>query len=125
MAQKSQTKVNGGGTPPENVKFHYLKSTHFRTIHADGAIGSVTPRGHIHMAIYNERHAIPREMVQEIKPDGTLGEVIQSETVVREGIVREMEVDVLMNVEVAKGVINWLEDKIKLIEKEIIKSSKE
>ena len=77
------------------------------------------------MAIYNERHAIPREMVQEIKPDGTLGEVIQSETVVREGIVREMEVDVLMNVEVAKGVINWLEDKIILIEKEIIKSSKE
>ena len=77
------------------------------------------------MAIYNERHAIPQETVQEIKPDGTLGEVIQSETVVREGIVREMEVDVLMNVEVAKSVINWLEDKIKLIEKEIIKSSKE
>ena len=117
MAQKLQTKGNGGVTYSEHVKFHYLKSTHFRTIHADGAIGNITPGRHVHMAIYNERPAIPREMVHEIKPDGNLGDIIQEGTVVREGIVREMEVDVLMSVEVARSIKIWLEDQIKKIEK--------
>jgi len=69
------------------------------------------------MAIYNERPAIPREMVHEINPDGALGEVIRGETVSRNGIVREMEVDVLMSAESARSIIGWLEDQIKHLEK--------
>lgn len=69
MAQKSRTKGNGDGTLPSSVKFHYLKTAHFRTIHADGAIGNITPSRSIHMAIYNERPAIPREMTHKIKPE--------------------------------------------------------
>ena len=117
MAQKSQTRGNGGVKLPERVKFHYLKATHFRTIHADGAIGNITPAGYIHMAMYNERPAIPREIVHKIKTDGTLGEIIPEETVDRGGIVREMEVDVLMSVEVARSIKNWLGDQIKKIDK--------
>lgn len=69
------------------------------------------------MAIYNERPAIPREMVHEINPDGALGEVIRGETVSRNGIVREMEVDVLMSAESVRSIIGWLEDQIKHLEK--------
>lgn len=117
MAQKSHSKGNGDETIPSSVKFHYLKATQFRTIHADGVIGNVTPRGNIHMAMYSERPAIPREMVHKINPDGTLGEIDEKETIVREGIVREMEVDVLMNIEIARSIKNWLEDQIKKAEK--------
>ena len=116
MSQKSKTKGNGGVIIPEQVKFHYLKSANFRTIHADGAIGNVTPAGYIHMAMYSERPAIPREMVHKIKPDGTLGEIIEEQTVMREGIVREMEVDVLMSVDVAKGIKNWLDEQFEKVE---------
>ena len=64
---------------------------------------------------------IPREMVQKVKPDGSLGEVIHSETILREGIVREMEVDVIMSLERARSIKNWLDRHIKLIEKHQVK----
>ena len=127
MSQKSRTKGNGGVTIPEQVKFHYLKAAHFRTIHADGVIGNVTPSGHVHMAMYSERPAIPREMVHKINPDGTLGEIIQEQTVAREGIVREMEVDVLMSVDVAKSIKNWLDEQFEKVEqrKQLINQNSE
>lgn len=52
------------GTSPTTapqIRFNYIKSAQFRVIHADGAIGGVTPNGFIHMALFNERAAIPRE----------------------------------------------------------------
>lgn len=118
MARKASTKGNGDSSSSKTVKFHYLKGTHFRTIHADGTIGSITPQGYIHMSIYNERPAIPREMVQELNDNGSLGPVIPSETIVREGYVREMEVDVMMNIEIAKSIRSWLDDRIKEIEQQ-------
>ena len=101
---------------PESITFHYLKAQNFRTIHADGVIGNITPAGYIHMAVYSERPAIPQEMIQKVNPDGTLGEVIPEKTIVRDGIVREMDMDVLMSVAVAKNIKSWLEDKIKDID---------
>lgn len=101
---------------PESITFHYLKAQNFKTIHADGVIGNITPTGYIHMAVYSERPAIPTEMIQKVNPDGTLGEVIPEKTIVRDGIVREMDVDVLMSVTVAKNIKSWLEDRIKDIE---------
>jgi len=115
MTKKS--KGNGDGGPSNQIRFHYLKSAHFRTVHADGAIGSITPQGNIQMAIYSERIAIPREMVQEINSDGSLGSIIDSETISREGIVREMETDVMMSINVAKSIQKWLGDKIREFEK--------
>lgn len=113
MPEKSQNNIE---PVPKEVEFHYLKSTHFRTIHADGAIGSVTPGRYIHMAIYSERQPIPKEIVQEVKTDGTLGNVIQEKTISLEGIVREMEIDVLMSVATAKSVVVWLQEKIQQVE---------
>ena len=103
---------NGDVALPESITFHYLKAQNFRTIHADGVIGNITPAGHIHMAVYSERPAIPQEMIHKVNPDGTLGEVIPEKTIVRDGIVREMDVDVLMNVAVAKNIKSWLEERI-------------
>ena len=79
------------------------------------------------MAMYSERPAIPREMVHKINPDGTLGEIIQEQTVAREGIVREMEVDVLMSVDVAKSIKNWLDEQFEKVEqrKQLINQNSE
>ena len=46
---------------PEQLEFHYIKSNQFRVIHVDGGIGSITPKGFIHFALYSERLAIPRK----------------------------------------------------------------
>lgn len=108
--------TNGEGTGDIQVKFHYIKSAQFRTIHADGAIGSVTPAGLIHMAIYNERAPIPRETTHLVTADGRLSDVIHDKTVSRSGIVREMDVDVIMSVPAAKEMAKWLGDQINKLE---------
>lgn len=93
------------------INFDYLKGNLFRTIHTDGAIGGLTPPGQIHMSFFSERMAIPRRvtMVAEInKKTGSmaLGAEIGRET--RDSIVREMEVDVIMNLGTAERVHDWL-----------------
>ena len=99
--------------PETRVVFDYIKSTQFRTIRADGAIGSITPRGFIHFALYSDRPAIPRKTMHTLNPDGTVGSEIPEERVAREGIVREMEVDVFMTVDAAEALAGWLDDKVK------------
>ena len=98
------------------VVFHYIKSKSFRVIHADGAIGGITPRMSLHIALFSERPAIPQKIVNAINPDGSLGEEIVEERVTREGFVREVEVEVLMNLEAAKAFLGWLQGHVSTLE---------
>ena len=125
MSEKPHT----NGEPNRDiVEFHYQKSSHFRTIHADGAIGNFTPGPHIQMAIYSERLAIPQKIVHELKPSGALGEVIDEETKSLKGVVREMEVNILMSKGTARAIATWLNERIKELdqaESEIAKQNEE
>ena len=111
-------------TQPEEVdriSFHYIKGKNFRVIHADGALGGITPRGYVHFALYSERAAIPRRGVRNISEDGkTLG----PETIVevREGVVRELEVDVIMDEKTTIELRDWLDRRIQNF-KEILEQS--
>lgn len=100
------------GDEKPRVAFDYIKGQFFRVIRADGAIGAVTPNGHIHMALFSERQAIPRRLVHELSATGELGPPIPQETESRNSIVREMDVDVFMPVEVAERIHKWLGEKI-------------
>jgi hypothetical protein len=93
-----------------HIDFNYIKGSFFRVIHVDGAIGGITPRGLIHCSIYSERVAIPRVTRQPVNADGLLGdqEVIES----REGVVREMEVDLIFDERTAKELRDWLERRL-------------
>ena len=113
MARNS--KQNGNDSVKSDVRLHYLKSSDFRTIHVDGGIGGITPTGYIHLSLYSERLAIPREQVMEINKDGSPGKIVEEMS--RGGVVREMQVDTLMNLNTAKAVKNWLDQQIGLIEK--------
>ena len=92
------------------VTLHYIKSHQFRVIHSDGAIGGITPRGLIHMALFSERPAIPQQVTHELVPTGpgtvTLGS--EKAKLGREGFVRELEVDVIMDREAVKNLYDWL-----------------
>jgi hypothetical protein len=97
-------------TSPSSVKFFYLKSQYFRVVHADGAIGSVTTRGLIHLAFYSERPAIPNIQSHDVSPEGKLSEPRTSEG--KEGIVRELDVDVMMSKAAAIELREWLNTRI-------------
>lgn len=97
--------------PRTLVQFHYIKGNHFRTVHASGAIGSLTPSGDIHCAFYNERPAIPRITEHELDKDGRLiDEPVAVEG--RSGFVRELEMDLIVDVQTARNLRAWLDQKI-------------
>ena len=100
--------------PPENIDFHYIKSNDFRVVHADGVWGGATPRGYITMSFYSERHPIPRRLTHKISPNRTLGK--ETDRDCKEGIIREIEVAVMMDLSMAKAFIPWLNEKITVLE---------
>ena len=94
--------------PVSKVTFHYIKSGDFRTIHADGAIGSLTPAGQIHCAIYSERPAIPRVVSHELDENGALIDGAESVVDGKSGFVRELQADLVLTREVAAALASWL-----------------
>jgi len=96
------------------VSFDYIKSNQFRVIHVDGAHGGITPKGHvIQMALFSERAPIPRRETYKLQ-EGKLGE--RTEKVERDAIIREVEVEALIDIETAKRIAEWLKEKIEQAE---------
>jgi hypothetical protein len=100
--------------PPGAVKFHYLKGNFFRVIHADGAIGGITPSREIFFSLFSERGAIPQLIEQAINADGSLGAEIK--TVGKEGIVREIEVGVMVSPKAARRIAAWLAKQAEILD---------
>ena len=101
-------------TLPEKFDFHYIKSNGFRVVHADGVWGGPNLRGYITMSFFSERHPIPRRLTHEVKPDGKLGQEIDRE--IRDGTIREVEVEVMVDLAMAKSLNSWLAEKIQILE---------
>ena len=98
----------------ETVRFDYIKSNCFRVIRVDGAHGSPTPKGDgIQVAFFSERHPIPQTEEYVIEK-GKVGKRIN--ITARAAIVREVEVEAILSIEIAKQLEIWLHDKIRQIE---------
>ncbi|HEY4261723.1 MAG TPA: hypothetical protein VGM98_16250 [Schlesneria sp.] len=92
----------------ENLfKIHYVKSAQFRVIHVDGMVGGVTPSGEgIELALFSERLPIPKFTVNRITgEDGSYEEV---DTIGREGVIREVDINAIMSAETAEKLGTWL-----------------
>ena len=113
-----ETTSGGNGEASPRVNFDYVKGQYFRVIHTDGAIGGVTPRGLIHMSLYSERHPIPRRTVHAIE-EGKLADEIMHERTVRDAIVRELDVDVIMTIDAAESLSNWLREKVETAKQQL------
>ena len=102
-------------SPAPRVEFHYIKSNGFRVVHADGAWGGPTPRGYIAVTFYSERAPLPKLLVHELNSSGQLGEEVSRQS--KKGYVREAEVQVMMDLGMAEGFVEWLQDKISTVQK--------
>lgn len=108
---------------PPRVRFYYLKSTQFRVLHVDGAIGGITPRGLIHLSVYSERPAIPQSQQHEISPEGRI--LDPNETEGKLGIVRELDADLIMSKQGAVELRDWLTARIDELDEMQKKSKKD
>jgi hypothetical protein len=105
VSNKSEVQI------PSSVTLNYIKSNYFRVIHADGAIGGFTPKGEMFVSLYSERPPLPDVTVQAIE-NGQLGPEILEQRRGTEGILREVEVGVVMDLNVAKALVVWLMERI-------------
>ncbi len=94
------------------IAFHYLKGPDFRTLHVDGAIGGWTPMGFLHVALFSERPSIPTKIVHAVAADGRLGDEIESRRETKDGLVRQMEVDIFLSEVSARQLRDWLDQKL-------------
>lgn len=94
------------------VTVHYLKSNSFRVIYTEGVHGGITPNGKIQMALYTERNPIPQQTQHSLEKVGEhaakLGTEIIDERVGREGLIREVDTEILMDAGTAKLIGKWL-----------------
>lgn len=108
--------ASAGPIDAATVRIHYLKSSLFRVVLSDGAWGGVTPANRIVMNFYNHRAPIPKSQLFEIEKDGRLGSEVIMDRCGLDGMVREVEVAVNMDVSAAKALAAWLVEKVALIE---------
>lgn len=111
---------------PKTITFNYIKGPDFRSVHIDGAIGGITTKGFLHIALFAERTVIPQETTFKLNPDRMLGDEIVEKRVSKEGIVRQMEADIIVNEQTAIDLRNWLNDRLAELEsrKKIVQKTK-
>src|SRR5579864_2737365 len=95
------------------ILYVYRDSPAFRTVHASGAYGGITPSGDIFAAIYSERTEVPLSSYIDIDSTGKPGEEVAN---VSKAVVREVEVGVLLDLQTAKAFQVWLNNNIATLE---------
>jgi hypothetical protein len=95
---------------PEELTFHYLKTSSYRTFHVDGAYGGLCPNGNIYMELFVERMPTPKQETFVLNPDGKLGPELNREG--KQGMIREIESGIVMDVITAIRLRDWLSEKI-------------
>jgi hypothetical protein len=109
MSDDSFLRVGENQIERDEVAFDYIKTSDFRIIWVDGAIGGPTAQGHVHVALYAERPAIPRRQVFRIdQTTSSVGPLIPEKTITRMAYVREMACDLMMTPTGARTLGEWL-----------------
>ncbi len=101
---------------PSEIQALWTKSNFTRVSHCDGAFGGVTPSGNIYIAFYSEHAKTPTTTRYEVDaPARQIKQVAPQPGQIAEWE-REIEAEVIMNLNVAKSLRGWLDDKIKALE---------
>lgn len=90
----------------------YTKSPLHRVVHGSGVWGGITPQGEIRMSFFNEMLTIPESIVLDVTPTGATEVKEERAGGTEPRFTRELEVDVVLGITVARSVHSWLGDKL-------------
>jgi hypothetical protein len=101
---------------------HYIKDESYRTFFASGVIGGLNSIGQVNLNFYLDRLAIPTKQILEVnqlgestEPKYKLGNVVGTE--IKDGWVREVSVGMVMSVDTARAVAEWLNRQVEEFDK--------
>lgn len=97
-------------TIPEEIRFFFEHDKDYRIIATNGVWGGITPIGDIQLDFYVERMDTPESILNKITEDGKLGDEISRQPEKR--IIRRLQIGVLMSIENAEVLANFLKEKI-------------
>jgi hypothetical protein len=80
-----------------DLPIHFVKSTSFRVIHANGAWFGSDVEGNIHMTFFNERTPIPQMVMLKVDAKGLVIAEDETKRVAKAGWIREMEADIIFS----------------------------
>lgn len=115
VTQKSDSAAKVTPITKFQLPVHFIKSTHFRVVHANGAWYGGDNQGNLHVTFFNERAPIPKMMVVNLDERGAVAGEDESKRETKRGIVREMEVDIVLSLQVAMELHQTLGENLKSI----------
>ena len=105
------------GNGAETVTFKYKFVEEYNPKYVNGAYGGIGPQGELIINFFLERQPIPKEVIHKLQPDGKLGDpVSQVPDNLKSQVIRFIETGVTMNLESAKRVLAWLQEKVYILD---------
>jgi len=103
----------------EKLVTNFIKSPDFRTDYVSGIFGGITPHAQISMVHFIERAVLPTKIEYSVEPStGSVNEIGRESKL---GIVREVQGSLIMDLHMAKSMVEWLNEKITLIEQQTLR----
>jgi hypothetical protein len=98
------------------VPIHFVKSSHFRVVYASGVWYGGDSQQNLHLTFFNERPPIPKKLVFNLSEQGMIVSEDAAQRESKEGIVREIEIDVVLSVQAAVEFHKTLGENLKAIQ---------
>jgi len=104
------------GSPVQEIVIHFTRSAHAATVYADGAWGSVTNQGNIHMALFSEYATLPTIATVDVDTETKRVRGPEKPSGARPSVTREVLVDIILSPAVAIAIRKWLDEQIRAAE---------
>jgi hypothetical protein len=114
-AKDVPTGLVASSKPTTPLKIHFIKSPFFRVVHASGVWYGGDSQQNLHLTVFNERTAIPKMMVVNLNEKGMVVDEDLSQRESKEGIVRELEVDIVVSIPAAVEFYRTLGENLKAL----------
>ena len=105
-------------TMPLRIRYEYQTPQDVRLEYAHGIWGGINPQGEVEMSFYLESDKMPKYTEHIVAPDGSFEHEMQPDDDPVKTIVRRVHSKVVFNYHTARAILEWLEEKVELLEHE-------
>ncbi len=118
--QRARAHTSGGGrggliqSAPLEIQAKYTKTGALPVLHVDGMFGGLTPGSQLYVAFFSEHSQLPEAEILRREPEGDTYRAVAAESL--QGVVREVGVEIIMTLPVARAFREWLNVRIKMAE---------
>ena len=103
---------------PLRIRYEYEQQPDTQLQYAHGVWGGINSQGEVEMNFYTESDKMPAFSERIVSPDGSLGHEMSPYDENLKVITRSIHTKLLMNYHTARAMLEWLQDKVEILEAE-------